>query len=323
MAGGKARLPPRWFIGLLGHLHRWIVRVSGGRRGRGLRARGSMAPCGSPRPAQRRAAERDRRLLRGWAQPGHDGHERLGCGRAGLVAEPAAHPEAVVELAGGIRREVLGRLRWAGSVSGCGGAGELDQNSTEGARRPRAAAVVVLEQRGGDRMNQPSPRRNLSRAEARSDGDDHLAAGAPGREVLDGVSGTRAGICATPFPNRSAAAGAAGRGRPLSKSFKDMSKALNAQRGDPQLTIQSLGDGPPRQASPTTQPPAPTLRATAEGKTNREIRCSAWSAAVARQLYRLSRPNQHLTQHRASSRPLYSVTQSACEPCGLITSLRR
>jgi deazaflavin-dependent oxidoreductase (nitroreductase family) len=71
------------------------------------------------------------------------------------AAEPAwwlnlqAHPEAVVELAGGIRREVLGRAatgaererlwqRWH----------EFDKN-LEGyaARRPRETAVVVLEPR--------------------------------------------------------------------------------------------------------------------------------------------------------------------------------
>lgn len=62
-----------------------------------------------------------------------------------------AHPEAVVELAGGVRREVLGRAaageererlwqRWA----------EIDRN-LEGyaARRPQETAVVVLEPREG------------------------------------------------------------------------------------------------------------------------------------------------------------------------------
>jgi deazaflavin-dependent oxidoreductase (nitroreductase family) len=71
------------------------------------------------------------------------------------AAEPAwwlnlqAHPEAVVELAGGIRREVLGRAatgeerdrlwrRW----------GEIDRNLDGYAeRRPRETAVVVLEPR--------------------------------------------------------------------------------------------------------------------------------------------------------------------------------
>ena len=71
------------------------------------------------------------------------------------AAEPAwwlnlqAHPEAVVELVGGVRREVLGRAavgeererlwrRWS----------ELDQNlDGYAARRPQATAVVVLEPR--------------------------------------------------------------------------------------------------------------------------------------------------------------------------------
>jgi deazaflavin-dependent oxidoreductase (nitroreductase family) len=71
------------------------------------------------------------------------------------AAEPAwwlnlqAHPEAVVELAGGVRRDVLGRVaigpereglwqRWR----------ELDKNLDDyAARRPRETAVVVLEPR--------------------------------------------------------------------------------------------------------------------------------------------------------------------------------
>jgi deazaflavin-dependent oxidoreductase (nitroreductase family) len=72
------------------------------------------------------------------------------------AAEPAwwlnlqADPQAVVDLAGGIRREVRGRpavggereqlwQRWR----------ELDQNlDSYAARRPRETAVVVLEPRG-------------------------------------------------------------------------------------------------------------------------------------------------------------------------------
>ena len=65
------------------------------------------------------------------------------------MAEPEADPQAVVELAGGIRREVLGRpavdeererlwQRWR----------ELDKNlDSYAARRPRETAVVVLEPR--------------------------------------------------------------------------------------------------------------------------------------------------------------------------------
>ena len=30
---GKARLPPRWFVVTFWHVHRWVVRASGGRKG--------------------------------------------------------------------------------------------------------------------------------------------------------------------------------------------------------------------------------------------------------------------------------------------------
>jgi len=83
-----------------------------------------------------------------------DGHNLVSMAMNGWGApEPAwwlnlqAHPEATAELAGGIRRDVLGRAamgeererlwqRWA----------EIDEN-LEGyaARRPRETAVVVLE----------------------------------------------------------------------------------------------------------------------------------------------------------------------------------
>jgi hypothetical protein len=33
MPGGKARLPPRWFVVTVCHVHRFIVRASGGRKG--------------------------------------------------------------------------------------------------------------------------------------------------------------------------------------------------------------------------------------------------------------------------------------------------
>jgi Transposase IS116/IS110/IS902 family len=55
-----------------------------------------------------------------------------------------------------------------------------------------------------------------------------------------------------PCPRRSAAGGAASRGRPLTKSSPDMRKVLKAQRGGPPLTTQSWTATRPRQASPTT-----------------------------------------------------------------------
>jgi F420H(2)-dependent quinone reductase len=151
MAAGKARLPPRWFVVTFWHLHRWIVRVSGARRG--------LWP---PRPgkygtlrltARGRRSGEPRSVIVGYYE---DGPNLVTMAMNGWgAAEPAwwlnlqAHPEAVVELAGRIRREVLGRAavgeererlwrRW----------GELDQNlDGYAARRPQETAVVVLEPR--------------------------------------------------------------------------------------------------------------------------------------------------------------------------------
>ena len=64
---------------------------------------------------------------------------------------------------------------------------------------------------------------------------------------------------AGPCPRRSAGGGAARRGRPLNKSTQDRYKALEAQRGDPPLAVQSWPAPKARQASPgtnlTTHPP--------------------------------------------------------------------
>ena len=51
MAGGKARLPPRWFIKTFWHVHRRIVRASRGRKGLWSPRPGKWGPCGSLRPA--------------------------------------------------------------------------------------------------------------------------------------------------------------------------------------------------------------------------------------------------------------------------------
>ena len=152
MAGGKARLPPRWFVVTFWHVHRRVVRASGGAGGCGVRAREGGRPAADHhRPAQRRAAERDPRLLRGRGRPGLDGDEWLGAPEPAWWLNLQAHPEAVVELAGGIRREVLGRAavgdererlwqRWR----------ELDRNlDGYASRRPQETAVVILEPRGG------------------------------------------------------------------------------------------------------------------------------------------------------------------------------
>ena len=153
MAEGKARLPPRWFVVTAWHVHRWIVRASGRRRG--------LWP---PRPGKwgalrlttkGRRSRKPRSVIIGYYE---DGDNIVSMAMNGWSApEPAwwlnlqASPEAIVELAGGVRREVLGRAavgdererlwqRWR----------ELDTNlDGYAARRPKETAVVVLEPRGG------------------------------------------------------------------------------------------------------------------------------------------------------------------------------
>ena len=154
MAEGKARVPPRWFVVTAWHVHRWIVRASGGRRG--------LWP---PRPGKwgtlrltttGRLSGEPRQVILGYYE---DGSNLVSMAMNGWgAADPAwwlnlqAQPEAVVELKGGNRREVLGRaavgeerdrlwLRWS----------ELDKNlDGYAARRPHQTAVVVLEPRAVD-----------------------------------------------------------------------------------------------------------------------------------------------------------------------------
>jgi F420H(2)-dependent quinone reductase len=151
MARGKGRLPPRWFVVTFWHVHRWFVRVTGGRRG-----------LWAPRPGKwgalrlttrgRRSGE-PRSVIIGYFE---EGPNLVSMAMNGWGStEPAwwlnlqARPEAVAELAGGIRREVLGRAavgnererlwkRWR----------ELDKNlDGYASRRPQETAVVILEPR--------------------------------------------------------------------------------------------------------------------------------------------------------------------------------
>lgn len=153
MAGSKPRLPPRWFVVTAWHVHRGILRFSGGRRG-----------LWSPRPGKwgalrlttigRRSGE-PRMVIVGYYE---DGSNLVTMAMNGWgTAEPAwwlnmqARPEAVVELAGRERREVIGRAavgeerdrlwqRWR----------EIDKNLDGlAARRPQETAVIVLEPRAG------------------------------------------------------------------------------------------------------------------------------------------------------------------------------
>lgn len=150
-SGGKARLPPRWFIRTFWHIHRLVVRTTRGRKG-----------LWSSRPDKwgaleltttgRRSGE-PRRVIVGYYE---DGPNLVSMAMNGWgAAEPAwwlnlqADPRAVVVLADGIRREVIGRpargiererlwQHWR----------ELDKNLDDyAARRPHETAVVVLEPR--------------------------------------------------------------------------------------------------------------------------------------------------------------------------------
>jgi F420H(2)-dependent quinone reductase len=152
-ARDKAGLPPRWFIQTFWRVHRAVVRASRGRLG-----------LWAPRPGKwgalrltttgRRSSE-PRSVIVGYYE---DGPDLVSMAMNGWgAAEPAwwlnlqADPQAVVELAGGIRREVLGRhavgaererlwQRWR----------ELDEGlDSYAARRPQETAVVVLEPRAG------------------------------------------------------------------------------------------------------------------------------------------------------------------------------
>ena len=151
MAGGKARLPPRWFVVAFWHVHRRIVRASRGRKGLWLPRPGKWGALRLTTTGRRSGEPRS--VIVGYYE---DGPSLVTMAMNGWgAAEPAwwlnlqASPEAVVELAGGIRREVLGRAavgpereqlwqRWRGS----GREPRRLRRTTparDGGRRPRAA----------------------------------------------------------------------------------------------------------------------------------------------------------------------------------------
>jgi len=99
-----------------------------------------------------RAAERDRRLLRDDVVPPSSRMAMNGWGAAEPAwwLQPASRsPDAVVELAGGARRECAEGSGGGGSESGCGSGGARSDENLDAyaARRPRETAVVVLEPR--------------------------------------------------------------------------------------------------------------------------------------------------------------------------------
>ena len=149
MADGKGRLPPRWFIVSAWHAHRWIFRATGGRKGLWAPRTGKWGALRLTTTGRRSGEPRS--VIVGYLE---DGQDLVTMAMNGWGApEPAwwlnlqDHPEAVVELAGGIRREVIGRAavdgervrlwqRWR----------EIDENLDGFAsRRPHETAVVVLE----------------------------------------------------------------------------------------------------------------------------------------------------------------------------------
>ena len=151
MAGDKGRLPPRWFVKAFWHAHRRLVRASGGRRGLWPPRAGKWGALRLTTTGRRTGEPR--RVILGYYE---EGQNLVSMAMNGWgPAEPAwwlnlqAEPHALVELAGGVRLEVVGRRavgeererlwqRWR----------ELDKNlDGYAARRPRETAVVVLEPR--------------------------------------------------------------------------------------------------------------------------------------------------------------------------------
>jgi deazaflavin-dependent oxidoreductase (nitroreductase family) len=155
MAAGKKRLPPRWVMKAFWRAHRRVVKTSGGRKGLWLPRPGKWGALRLTTTG-RRSGER-RSVIIGYYV---DGANLVSMAMNGWgAAEPAwwlnlqADPRAVVELAGGLQRDVLGRSaggaerdrlwqRWR----------EIDQGLDDyAARRPRETAVVVLEPRSPER----------------------------------------------------------------------------------------------------------------------------------------------------------------------------
>lgn len=153
MAKGKAWLPPRWFIVSAWYVHRSIVRASGKRKGLWPPRAGKWGALRLTTKGRRSGEPRS--VIVGYYE---DGPNLVTMAMNGWgAAEPAwwlnlqAHPDAVVELAGVVTREVHGRAavgeererlwqRWR----------EFDGEKLDSwaARRPKETAVVVLEPLG-------------------------------------------------------------------------------------------------------------------------------------------------------------------------------
>jgi hypothetical protein len=126
MAGGKARLPPRWFVVTAWHLHRQIVRASRGRKGLWPPRPGKW---GALRLTTRgRRSRKPRSVILGYYE---DGDNLVSMAMNGWGApEPAwwmnlqARPGAVPSSwLAGFGATYSAGPQWAASVNGCGNAG--------------------------------------------------------------------------------------------------------------------------------------------------------------------------------------------------------
>jgi deazaflavin-dependent oxidoreductase (nitroreductase family) len=125
MAFGRAWLPPRGFIETFWRVHRRVVRRSNGRRGLWSPRTGKWGALRLTTTGRR--THEPRSVIIGYFE---DGPNLVSMAMNGWGApEPAwwlnvqADPRAVVDLAGGVRREVLGRAATGTSENGCGSAG--------------------------------------------------------------------------------------------------------------------------------------------------------------------------------------------------------
>ena len=123
--------------------------LHGGRRGLKLARPGKEGYLRLRTVGRRSGCERGHPgLLRGWAEPRHDGDERLGGSRTGLWLNLLAHPEAEVDQDGTRRiraRAAEGAERdrlWAQLDEHNGWGASIDAYAT---RRSRETAVVVFE----------------------------------------------------------------------------------------------------------------------------------------------------------------------------------
>ncbi len=149
MAGSRVRLPPRWFVVTAWHVHRGMFRATAGRKGLWPPRPGNWGTLRLTTTGRRSSEARS--VIVAYVE---DGPNLISMAMNGWgAAEPAwwlnlqAHPQAVVALPGGIRREVLGRAAVGPEPERLWQTfRELDQKlDGYAARRPRETAVIVLE----------------------------------------------------------------------------------------------------------------------------------------------------------------------------------